>query len=198
MNKNMPSDPIPEQLRRAIKKYGHTQKEVGEFLGIAQSSVSNILHGKMLELADSCMSKIRKYIMYGKTKVDTPEVRLPAFMEKKPSRYTKHAVTFTLKKTIKDIHGQPIGCIMSKVWDNLGLVSIGVSMCNTKHDKYNKQIAEVIALKRADNYTTTYAFKNKETYDSSVADEIGCFTIRCMNYYKNKGIILPKITYFEW
>ena len=204
-----------EQFKQAIKKFKHSQEEVGSILGISRSSVSRILQGKQPNLATKLMKEIRLYTRYGTipkeeliTRKDLLD-RLGKAMNKPV--YTNDAVEFTTVKYIKqeDWKGQfrNTGCMAATLVqltnDNNSpyVVAIGVSLCNLQHDKFDKKIARDIAISRAKKHWKEYKLKNKYLYAveywSSIhlKDEIDKFIQRCMRYYKDKSILHPKIIF---
>ena len=203
-----------EQFKTAIKKYKHTQRYVAYHLKIVESSLSRILRGKQSDLATKLTKEIRIYINYGRFEEDEEIVPREALIQlgetmAKPT-YTKDAVEFTTKEFIKqNWKGQVrnIGCLVAKliqISDDPNypyMVAIGVSFCNTRHDKFDKRIAEDIAIGRAMNHHKEYKLKDKQLYyDDSrgivyLKDEVERFILRCMRYYKDKNIILPKIIF---
>lgn len=76
-------------------------------------------------------------------------------------------------------------------------VGIGVALCNTKYDKFNKNIALQLAIYRAENYYENYKLKNRIVYTtdmSNFAEKLtDSFVKRCVRYYKDKNIIYPNI-----
>ena len=183
-----------EQFKNAMKRFKHNQEDVGNILGISRSSV------------------IRLYTRYGKipqeeliTQKDLD--RLGEAMNKPV--YTKDAVEFTTVEYIKqDWKGQirNIGCMTATLVqltndsDSPYVVAIGVSFCNSQHDKFDKKIARDIALGRAKNHHKEYKLKNKYLYDDFyktvyLNDVIDEFILRCMRYYRDKSIIHPKIIF---
>ena len=202
---------LNNQLKTAIKKFNHTQGEVAKMLGISDSSLSRILHGKQTALATKLMREIRLYTRYGQldeeliTQKDLD--RLGEAMNKPV--YTKDAVEFTTVEYIKqDWKGQirNIGCMTATLVQLTNdsnspyMVAIGVSFCNSQHDKFDKKIARDIALGRAKNHHKEYKLKNKYLYDDFykavyLNDVIDEFILRCMRYYRDKSIIHPKIIF---
>lgn len=203
---------LNNQLKTAIKKFNHTQGEVAKMLGISDSSLSRILHGKQTALATKLMREIRLYTRYGQldeeliTQKDLD--RLGEAMNKPV--YTKDAVEFTTVEYIKQYwKGQirNIGCMTATLVQLTNdsnspyVVAIGVSFCNTQHDKFDKKIAKDIALGRARNHWKEYKLKNKYLYDAEdwssmfLKDVIDEFIQRCMRYYKDKSILHPKIIF---
>lgn len=203
-----------EQFKNAMKRFKHSQEDVGNILGISRSSVSRILQGKQSNLATKLIKEIRLYTRYGTipkeeliTRKDLPN-RLGKAMNKPV--YTKDAVEFTTVEYIKqDWKGQirNIGCMTATLVqltnDNNSpyVVTIGVSLCNTQHDKFDKKIAKDTALGRARNHWKEYKLKNKYLYDAEdwssmfLKDVVDKFIQRCMRYYKDKSIIHPKIIF---
>lgn len=188
-----------DAFAKAIKKYGHTQKQVAIHLGISDSSLSRILQYKQKNLAQTLIKEIREYTNYGGT------------MEFKTEKVESKMNDFTLRKKIKArIKGQmkTIGYLVAKLVqignnsDSPYLVSVGMSICNTEHDKFNKKLAYEIALGRADNHNKKYQFKDKCLYYNEyygeyiyLNDEVSSFLGRCMKYYKDKSIIFPKFIF---
>jgi transcriptional regulator with XRE-family HTH domain len=201
-----------EQFKSAMKRFKHNQEDVGNILGISRSSVSRILQGKQSNLATKLMKEIRLYTRYGK--IPQEELITQKYLDRleeamnKPV-YTKDAVEFTTVEYIKqDWKGQirNIGCMTATLVqltndsDSPYVVAIGVSFCNSQHDKFDKKIARDIALGRAKNHHKEYKLKNKYLYDDFykavyLNDVIDEFILRCMRYYRDKSIIHPKIIF---
>lgn len=203
-----------EQFKQAIKKFKHSQEEVGSILGISRSSISRILQGKQPNLATKLMKEIRLYTRYGTipkeeliTRKDLPD-RLGKAMNKPV--YTNDAVEFTTVKYIKQNWKgriQNAGCMAAVLVqltnDNNSpyVVAIGVSFCNLQHDKFDKKLAKDIAISRAKKHWKEYKLKNKYLYaveywsNIYLKDEIDKFIQRCMRYYKDKSILHPKIIF---
>ena len=142
MDKREPKNPISAQLDRAIKKHGHTQEEVGQILGISSSTVSSMIHGKAVKTLTKIMSKVRQYINNGTVTSKSEEVKAPT------PNYSKEAREFTKIHYIRDDNYKPIGCLVAKLVsvskdkDAPFFVAIGLSMCNTEHDSFNKRLVE--------------------------------------------------------
>ena len=201
-----------EQFKSAIKRFKNTQRYVAYHLGISESSLSRILRGEQSDLATKLTKEIRLYINYGKFEDKeeiVPREAIGRLGEAMNPTYTTNTVEFTTKEFIKqNWKGQVrnIGCLVAKLVqigndpDSPFVVAIGVSFCNTKHDKFDKRIAEDIATGRAINHHKEYKLKDKYLYHNGVGnvylhDEIQRFILRCMRYYKNKSIFLPKIIF---
>ena len=90
---------------------------------------------------------------------------------------------------------------VSKDKDAPFFVAIGLSMCNTEHDSFNKKIGRELAIARAEEYWKKYTFKNRQIskYETveTVKTEIQNFFSSCVRYYKNKSIITPKFVLID-
>lgn len=186
MNKREPKNPVFAQLSRAIKKYGHTQEQVGQILGVSFSTVSSKTLTKI-------MSKVRQYINNGTVTSESEEVKAPI-----PS-YSKEAREFTKIHYLRDDNYKPVGCLVAKLVsvskdkDTPFFVAIGLSMCNTEHDSFNKKTGRELAIARAEEHWKEYQFKNRQVSEyQNVETEILNFISGCVRYYKNKSIIMPK------
>ena len=99
---------------------------------------------------------------------------------------------FTKIYYIRDNNYKPIGCLVAKPISET-FIAIGLSMCNTKHDTFNKKIGKELAIARAEEHWKEYQFKNRQVSEyQNVGTEILNFISGCVRYYKNKSIILPK------
>lgn len=192
MDKREPKNPISAQLSRAIKKHGHTQEEVGQILGVSSSTVSSMIHGKAVKTLTKIMSKVRQYINNGAVTSEL-EVKAPT------PNYSKEAREFTKIRYIRDDDYKPIGCLVAKLVsvskdkDTPFFVAIGLSMCNTEHDSFNKKTGRELAIARAEEHWKEYQFKNRQVSEyQNVETEILNFISGCVRYYKNKSIIMPK------
>ena len=193
MDKREPKNPISAQLSRAIKKHGHTQEEVGQILGVSSSTVSSMIHGKAVKTLSKIMSKVRQYINNGVVTSESEEVKAPT------PNYSKEAREFTKIHYIRDDDYKPIGCLVAKLVsvskdkDTPFFVAIGLSMCNTEHDSFNKKTGRELAIARAEEHWKEYQFKNRQVSEyQNVETEILNFISGCVRYYKNKSIIMPK------
>ncbi len=193
MDKREPKNPISAQLSRAIKKHGHTQEEVGQILGVSSSTVSSMIHGKAVKTLTKVMSKVRQYINNGVVTSESEEVKAPT------PNYSKEAREFTKIHYIRDDDYKPIGCLVAKLVsvskdkDTPFFVAIGLSMCNTEHDSFNKKTGRELAIARAEEHWKEYQFKNRQVSEyQNVETEILNFISGCVRYYKNKSIIMPK------
>ena len=193
MDKREPKNPISAQLSRAIKKHGHTQEEVGQILGVSSSTVSSMIHGKATKTLTKIMSKVRQYINNGVVTSESEEVKAPT------PTYSKEAREFTKIYYIRDDDYKPIGCLVAKLVsvskdkDAPFFVAFGLSMCNTEHDSFNKKIGRELAIARAEEYWKECKFKNRQVSEyETIETEIQNFVSSCVNYYKNKNIIMPK------
>ena len=193
MDKREPKNPISAQLSRAIKKHGHTQEEVGQILGVSSSTVSSMIHGKAVETLTKIMSKVRQYINNGAVTSESEEVKAPT------PNYSKEAREFTKIHYLRDDDYKPIGCLVAKLVsvskdkDTPFFVAIGLSMCNTEHDSFNKKTGRELAIARAEEHWKEYQFKNRQVSEyQNVETEILNFISGCVKYYKNKSIIMPK------
>ena len=193
MDKREPKNPISAQLSRAIKKHGHTQEEVGQILGVSSSTVSSMIHGKAVKTLTKVMSKVRQYINNGVVTSESEEVKAPT------PTYSKEAREFTKIHYIRDDDYKPIGCLVAKLVsvskdkDTPLFVAIGLSMCNTEHDSFNKKTGRELAIARAEEYWKEYEFKNRQVSGyQDVETEILNFVSSCVKYYKNKSFIMPK------
>lgn len=193
MDKREPKNPVSTQLSRAIKKHGHTQEEVGQILGVSSSTVSSMIHGKAVKTLAKIMSKVRQYINNGVITSESEEVKAPT------PNYSKEAREFTKVHYIRNDNYKPIGCLVAKLVsvskdkDAPFFVAIGLSMCNTEHDSFNKKIGRELAIARAEEYWKEYQFKNHQVSKyRNVETEILNFVSGCVRYYKNKSIIMPK------
>ena len=193
MDKREPKNPISAQLSRAIKKHGHTQEEVGQILGVSSSTVSSMIHGKAVKTLTKVMSKVRQYINNGVVTSESEEVKAPT------PNYSKEAREFTKIHYLRDDNYKPIGCLVAKLVsvskdkDTPFFVAIGLSMCNTEHDSFNKKTGRELAIARAEEHWKEYQFKNRQVsgYETVETEIIGFFS-SCVRYYKNKSIIMPK------
>ena len=193
MDKREPKNPISAQLSRAIKKHGHTQEEVGQILGVSSSTVSSMIHGKAVKTLTKIMSKVRQYINSGAVTSESEEVKAPT------PNYSKEAREFTKIHYLRDDDYKPIGCLVAKLVsvskdkDTPFFVAIGLSMCNTEHDNFNKKTGRELAIARAEEHWKEYQFKNRQVSEyQNVETEILNFISGCVRYYKNKSIIMPK------
>ena len=193
MDKREPKNPISAQLSRAIKKHGHTQEEVGQILGVSSSTVSSMIHGKAVKTLAKIMSKVRQYINNGVVTSESEEVKAPT------PNYSKEAREFTKVHYLRDGDYKPIGCLVAKLVsvskdkDTPFFVAIGLSMCNTEHDSFNKKTGRELAIARAEEHWKEYQFKNRQVSEyQNVETEILNFISGCVRYYKNKSIIMPK------
>lgn len=195
MDKREPKNPVSAQLSRAIKKHGHTQEQVGQILGVSSSIVSSMIHGKAVKTLTKIMSKVRQYINNGTVTVtsESEEVKAPI-----PS-YSKEAREFTKIHYLRDDDYKPVGCLVAKLVsvskdkDTPFFVAIGLSMCNTEHDSFNKKTGRELAIARAEEHWKEYQFKNRQVSEyQNVETEILNFISGCVRYYKNKSIIMPK------
>ncbi len=179
--------------------FANQLKDVAKMLGISDSSLSRIIHGHQM------------YTRYGRIDDLVTQEDLKQYEETmKKSTYTQDAIEVTTIKYIKqeDWKGQfrNTGCMAATLVqltnDNNSpyVVAIGVSFCNSQHDKFDKKIARDIALGRAKNHHKEYKLKNKYLYDDFykavyLDDVIDEFILRCMRYYRDKSIIHPKIIF---
>lgn len=193
MDKREPKNPISAQLSRAIKKHGHTQEEVGQILGVSSSTVSSMIHGKAVKTLTKIMSKVRQYINNGAITSESEEVKAST------PNYSKEAREFTKIHYLRDDDYKPIGCLVAKLVsvskdkDTPFFVAIGLSMCNTEHDSFNKKTGRELAIARAEEHWKEYQFKNRQVSEyQNVETEILNFISGCVRYYKNKSIIMPK------
>ena len=193
MDKREPKNPISAQLSRAIKKHGHTQEEVGQILGVSSSTVSSMIHGKAVKTLTKIMSKVRQYINNGAVTSESEEVKAPT------PNYSKEAREFTKIHYLRDDDYKPIGCLVAKLVsvskdkDTPFFVAIGLSMCNTEHDSFNKKTGRELAIARAEEHWKEYQFKNRQVSKyQNIETEILNFVSGCVRYYKNKSIIMPK------
>lgn len=193
MDKREPKNPVSAQLSRAIKKHGHTQEQVGQILGVSSSIVSSMIHGKAVKTLTKIMSKVRQYINNGTVTSESEEVKAPI-----PS-YSKEAREFTKIHYLRDDDYKPVGCLVAKLVsvskdkDTPFFVAIGLSMCNTEHDSFNKKTGRELAIARAEEHWKEYQFKNRQVSEyQNVETEILNFISGCVRYYKNKSIIMPK------
>ena len=193
MDKREPKNPISAQLSRAIKKHGHTQEQVGQILGVSSSTVSSMIHGKAVKTLTKIMSKVRQYINNGAVTSESEEVKTST-----PS-YSKEAREFTKIHYLRDDDYKPVGCLVAKLVsvskdkDTPFFVAIGLSICNTEHDSFNKKTGRELAIARAEEHWKEYQFKNRQVSEyQNVKTEILNFISGCVRYYKNKSIIMPK------
>ena len=198
MDKREPKNPISAQLDRAIKKHGHTQEEVGKILGVSSSTVSSMIHGKAIKTLTKIMSKVRQYINNGVVTSELEEVKTPI------PNYSKEAREFTKIHYLRDDNYKPVGCLVAKLVsvskdeNTPFFVAIGLSMCNTEHDSFNKKTGRELAIARAEEHWKEYQFKNRQVSKyQNVETEILNFISGCVRYYKNKSIILPKFTFID-
>lgn len=193
MDKREPKNPISKQLERAIKRHGHTHKEVAEVLEVSPRTVGNMIHGKAIKTLTKVMSKVRQYINNGVVTSESEEVETPI-----PS-YSKEAREFTKIHYLRDDNYKPVGCLAAKLVSASKdesapfFVAIGLSMCNTEHDTFSKKIGRELALARAEEYWKKYEFKNRQISEYRyIETELQNFISSCIKYYKNKNIIMPK------
>ena len=193
MDKREPKNPISAQLSRAIKKHGHTQEEVGQILGVSSSTVSSMIHGKAVKTLTKIMSKVRQYINNGAVTSESEEVKASI------PNYSKEAREFIKIHYLRDDDYKPVGCLVAKLVsvskdkDAPFFVAIGLSMCNTEHDSFNKKTGKALAIARAEEHWKEYQFKNHQiSAYQNVGTEIRNFVSSCIRYYKNKSIIMPK------
>ena len=198
MDKHEPKNPVSAQLSRAIKKHGHTQEEVGQILGVSSSTVSSMIHGKAVKTLTKIMSKVRQYINNGVVTSELEEVKAPI------PNYSKEAREFTKIHYIRDVNYKPIGCLVAKLVsvskdkDTPFFVAIGLSMCNTEHDSFNKKTGRELAIARAEEYWKEHKFVNRQISEwQDVDTELFNFIQSCIRYYRNKNIIFPKIVYIN-
>ena len=194
MDKREPKNPISAQLSRAIKKHGHTQEQVGQILGVSSSTVSSMIHGKAVKTSTKIMSKVRQYINNGVVASETeePKVSVPT--------YSEEAREFTKIHYLRDDNYKPVGCLVAKLVavsnhkDSPFFVAIGLSLCNTEHDSFNKKIGRELAIARAEEYWKEHKFVNRQI---DVDTELFNFIQSCIRYYRNKNIIFPKIVFIN-
>ena len=198
MDKREPKNPVSAQLSRAIKKHGHTQEQVGQILGVSSSTVSSMIHGKAVKTLTKIMSKVRQYINNGVVASETeePKVSVPT--------YSEEAREFTKIHYLRDDNYKPVGCLVAKLVavsnhkDSPFFVAIGLSLCNTEHDSFNKKIGRELAIARAEEYWKEYKFVNRQISEwQDVDTELSNFIQSCIMYYKNKNIIFPKIVFIN-
>ena len=198
MDKREPKNPVSAQLSRAIKKHGHTQEEVGQILGVSSSTVSSMIHGKAVKTLTKIMSKVRQYINNGVVTSETeePKVSVPT--------YSEEAREFTKIHYLRDDNYKPVGCLVAKLVavsnhkDSPFFVAIGLSLCNTEHDSFNKKIGRELAIARAEEYWKEYKFVNRQISEwQDVDTELFNFIQSCIRYYRNKNIIFPKIVFIN-
>ena len=198
MDKREPKNPVSAQLSRAIKKHGHTQEEVGQILGVSSSTVSSMIHGKAVKTLTNIMSKVRQYINNGVVTSETekPKVSVPT--------YSEEAREFTKIHYLRDDNYKPVGCLVAKLVavsnhkDSPFFVAIGLSLCNTEHDSFNKKIGRELAIARAEEYWKEYKFVNRQISEwQDVDTELFNFIQSCIRYYRNKNIIFPKIVFIN-
>ena len=198
MDKREPKNPISAQLSKAIKKHGHTQEQVGQILGVSSSTVSSMIHGKAVKTLTNIMSKVRQYINNGVVTSETeePKVSVPT--------YSEEAREFTKIHYLRDDNYKPVGCLVAKLVavsnhkDSPFFVAIGLSLCNTEHDSFNKKIGRELAIARAEEYWKEHKFVNRQISEwQDVDTELYNFIQSCIMYYKNKNIIFPKIVFIN-
>ena len=198
MDKREPKNPISAQLSKAIKKHGHTQEEVGQILGVSSSTVSSMIHGKAVKTLTKIMSKVRQYINNGVVTSETeePKVSVPT--------YSEEAREFTKIHYLRDDNYKPVGCLVAKLVavsnhkDSPFFVAIGLSLCNTEHDSFNKKIGRELAIARAEEYWEEHKFVNRQISEwQDVDTELFNFIQSCIRYYRNKNIIFPKIVFIN-
>ena len=198
MDKREPKNPISVQLSRAIKKHGHTQEEVGQILGVSSNTVSSMIHGKAVKTLTKIMSKVRQYINNGVVTSETeePKVSVPT--------YSEEAREFTKIHYLRDDNYKPVGCLVAKLVavsnhkDSPFFVAIGLSLCNTEHDSFNKKIGRELAIARAEEYWKEHKFVNRQISEwQDVDTELFNFIQSCIRYYRNKNIIFPKIVFIN-
>lgn len=198
MDKREPKNPISAQLSRAIKKHGHTQEQVGQILGVSSSTVSSMIHGKAVKTLTKIMSKVRQYINNGVVASETeePKVSVPT--------YSEEAREFTKIHYLRDDNYKPVGCLVAKLVavsnhkDSPFFVAIGLSLCNTEHDSFNKKIGRELAIARAEEYWKEHKFVNRQISEwQDVDTELFNFIQSCIRYYRNKNIIFPKIVFIN-
>ena len=198
MDKREPKNPISAQLSRAIKKHGHTQEQVGQILGVSSSTVSSMIHGKAVKTLTKIMSKVRQYINNGVVTLEAEEPKVSV------STYSEEAREFTKIHYLRDDNYKPVGCLVAKLVavsnhkDSPFFVAIGLSLCNTEHDSFNKKIGRELAIARAEEYWKEYKFVNRQISEwQDVDTELFNFIQSCIKYYRNKNIIFPKIVFIN-
>ena len=198
MDKREPKNPISAQLSRAIKKHGHTQEQVGQILGVSSSTVSSMIHGKAVKTLTKIMSKVRQYINNGVVTSEAEEPKVSV------STYSEEAREFTKIHYLRDDNYKPVGCLVAKLVavsnhkDSPFFVAIGLSLCNTEHDSFNKKIGRELAIARAEEYWKEYKFVNRQISEwQDVDTELFNFIQSCIKYYRNKNIIFPKIVFIN-
>ena len=186
-----------QQFKRAIKRFNHSQRNVAKALGISEGSLSHILKGERLSLATKLTKDIRHYITYG---TFTSESEVKAFIP----NYSKEAREFTKIHYLRDDDYKPVGCLVAKLVavsnhkDSPFFVAIGLSLCNTEHDSFNKKIGRELAIARAEEYWKEHKFVNRQISEwQDVDTELYNFIQSCIMYYKNKNIIFPKIVFIN-
>ena len=114
--------------------------------------------------------------------------------------YSEEAREFTKIHYLRDDDYKPVGCLVAKLVavsnhkDSPFFVAIGLSLCNTEHDSFNKKIGRELAIARAEEYWKEHKFVNRQISEwQDVDTELYNFIQSCIMYYKNKNIIFPKI-----
>lgn len=72
-----------------------------------------------------------------------------------------------LKQYVRDKKGNPRGLVLAVVEPGPNLVKLGWSFCNTKKDKFDRKLAETIALGRTETgtgHSTPLAVKKEFAY----------------------------------
>ena len=116
---------------------------------------------------------------------------------------------------LRDVDNRPYGVMLANPYIHDGLVCIGVAICNTKHDKFNKVEAIKLAQVRCVNETKSpFKFYKLPKFPAAllesiekqnrlfpcyvpIPNEVQNFVHRCTRYYKDKQVLYPHILFVE-
>lgn len=99
-----------------------------------------------------------------------------------------------ISQKIKGKNGQIIGIMVADVsYYNDCIVTIGLSLCH-KNDKFDMQQGRLLANVRRYSFNDVVKLKDRDDDPMYLASEqFADFIIRCLQYYKDKSVIIPKI-----
>ncbi len=89
-----------------------------------------------------------------------------------------------VRQYIRDKKNQKVGLLVGLPDDKNEKVLIGFSKCNTKHDKFDRELAIKIAEARAKKYSDQLI--NKYNIPFKVMENLPDFMERCGKYFKDK------------
>lgn len=116
---------------------------------------------------------------------------------------------------IRGVDNRPYGVMFANPYIHDGLVCIGVAICNTKHDEFDKAEALKLAQVRCANEAKPpFKFYKLPEFPAalresirkqdslfphciSISDEVQNFVHRCTRYYKDKQVLYPHIMFTE-